>query len=44
MEHGSPKAARVYTTGLHMGRTPGEPADHITTTIVEWLKGQLAPG
>jgi pimeloyl-ACP methyl ester carboxylesterase len=43
MEHGSPKAARIYATGLHMGRTPGEPADHITTTIVEWLKGQLAP-
>jgi hypothetical protein len=24
-----------------MGRTPGEPSEHITTTIVEWLRGQL---
>jgi hypothetical protein len=24
-----------------MGRTPGEPSDHITTTIVEWLRRQL---
>ena len=42
MEHGSPKAARVYSDGHHMGRTPGQPADHITTTIVTWLKEQLA--
>jgi len=41
MEHGSPKSARVYANGHHMGRTPGEPSEHITTTIVEWLKGQL---
>jgi len=41
MEHGSPKAARVYADGHHMGRTPGQPSDHITTTIVEWLRGQL---
>jgi hypothetical protein len=25
-----------------MGRTPGQPADHITTTIVTWLKQQVA--
>jgi esterase FrsA len=41
LEHGSPKSARIYANGHHMGRTPGEPSDHITTTIVEWLRGQL---
>jgi dienelactone hydrolase len=41
MEHGSPKSARIYPNGAHMGRTPGEPSEHITTMIVEWLKGQL---
>jgi pimeloyl-ACP methyl ester carboxylesterase len=42
MEHGSPKSARIYANGHHMGRTPGEPSEHITATIVEWLRGQLA--
>jgi pimeloyl-ACP methyl ester carboxylesterase len=42
MEHGSPKSARVYPEGHHMGRTPGQPADEIATTIVTWLKDQLA--
>jgi len=41
MEHGSPKSARIYPNGHHMGRTPGEPSEHITTTIVAWLKSQL---
>ena len=41
MEHGSPKSARVYADGHHMGRTPGQPAEHITTTIVDWLREQL---
>jgi len=41
LEHGSPKSARVYTDGHHMGRTPGQPSDHITTTIVDWLHAQL---
>jgi esterase FrsA len=41
MEHGSPKSARIYPQGHHMGRTPGEPSEHITATIVEWLKAQL---
>lgn len=41
MEHGNPKTARIYADGGHMGRTPGEPAGHITATIVEWLRGQL---
>jgi esterase FrsA len=42
LEHGNPKSARIYPDGHHMGRTPGQPAEHITTTIVEWLKRQLA--
>jgi hypothetical protein len=42
MEHGNPKSARVYPDGHHMGRTPGQPAEHITATIVEWLREQLA--
>ena len=42
MEHGNPKSARVYPDGHHMGRTPAQPADHITTTIVTWLKQQVA--
>jgi esterase FrsA len=41
LEHGSPKSARIYPQGHHMGRTPGEPSEHITATIVEWLKTQL---
>jgi esterase FrsA len=41
MEHGSPKCARIYADGHHMGRTPGIPAEHITHTIVDWIKGQL---
>jgi len=41
MEHGAPKSARIYANGHHMGRTPGQPSEHITATIVEWLKGQL---
>lgn len=43
MEHGTPKCARVYADGHHMGRTPGQPAEHITHTIVDWLKGQFVP-
>jgi dienelactone hydrolase len=41
MEHGNPKSARVYADGHHMGRTPGQPSEHITATIVDWLKEQL---
>jgi esterase FrsA len=41
MEHGNPKSARIYAQGHHMGRTPGEPSEHITATIVEWLRRQL---
>jgi pimeloyl-ACP methyl ester carboxylesterase len=41
LEHGNPKSARIYPDGHHMGRTPGQPAEHITHTIVEWLRQQL---
>ena len=41
MEHGSPKEARIYPQGHHMGRTPGMPEDEIRNTIVGWLKDKL---
>jgi esterase FrsA len=41
MEHGNPKSARIYAQGHHMGRTPGELSEHITATIVAWLRTQL---
>ena len=41
MEHGSPKSARVYPEGHHMGRTPGIPYEDILAMIVEWLREQL---
>ncbi len=42
MEHGSPKEARIYPQGRHMGRSPGMPEDEIRTMIVTWLKEKLA--
>ena len=42
LEHGSPKEARIYPQGHHMGRTPGMPEDEIRNTIVGWLKDKLA--
>ncbi len=41
LEHGSPKEARVYPEGRHMGRTPGMPEERIWATIAAWLKGKL---
>jgi hypothetical protein len=41
MEHGSPKEARIYPQGRHMGRTPGMPEDEIPDMIVGWLKDKL---
>lgn len=38
LEHGSPKSARVYPEGRHMGRTPGMPEEEIWTTIALWLE------
>jgi len=43
MEHGSPKSARIYPQGHHMGRTPGIAYDDILKGIVDWLKEQLSP-
>jgi len=42
MEHGSPKEARIYPQGRHMGRSPGMGEDEIRTMIVTWLKEKLA--
>jgi dienelactone hydrolase len=42
MEHGTPKEARIYPDGYHMGRTPGMPGDEITRMIAEWLRVKLA--
>ena len=42
MEHGTPKEARIYPEGFHMGRTPGMPGDEITKMIAEWLREKLA--
>jgi pimeloyl-ACP methyl ester carboxylesterase len=42
MEHGNPKSARIYADGHHMGRTPGQPEEHLTHTSVDWLKERLA--
>lgn len=41
MEHGSPKEARIYPQGRHMGRTPGMPEDEIPNMIAAWLKDRL---
>jgi pimeloyl-ACP methyl ester carboxylesterase len=42
MEHGTPKEARIYPDGFHMGRTPGRPAEEITQMIADWLRDKLA--
>jgi esterase FrsA len=41
MEHGSPKEARIYPQGRHMGRSPGQSEDEIPTTITNWLKDKV---
>lgn len=41
MEHGSPKCAKVYPQGSHMGRTPGMSEDEIVNSIAGWLKERL---
>ncbi|MCC7486082.1 MAG: prolyl oligopeptidase family serine peptidase [Burkholderiales bacterium] len=43
MEHGSPKAARVYPRGIHMGRGSGVTDEDIWRMIIDWLKGFLSP-
>ena len=42
MEHGSPKEARIYPQGGHMGATPGVNPDVIATVIIDWLKLRLS--
>ncbi len=41
MEHGSPKEARIYPKGGHMGRSPGMSEAEIPTMISAWLKQRL---
>lgn len=42
MEHGTPKEARIYAKGRHMGREPGQDENEIPTMITAWLKARLA--
>ena len=42
MEHGTPKEARIYPQGRHMGRTPGMAEDEIPNMIAGWLKEKLS--
>ncbi len=42
MEHGSPKEARVYPQGIHMGRGGGVTDEDIWQMIVDWLKLRLS--
>jgi esterase FrsA len=41
MEHGSPKEARIYPQGRHMGRSPGQSENEIPAMITSWLKDKL---
>lgn len=41
LEHGVPKAARVYPDGGHMGRTPGMKERVIAELIAQWLRDKL---
>jgi len=40
-EHGSPKSARVYPEGGHMGRTPGMKERVIAELIAQWLQDTM---
>lgn len=42
MEHGSPKEARIYPKGGHMGRSPDVKDEEIATMITNWLKLKLS--
>ena len=42
MEHGSPKTARIFPKGYHMGRTAGLDENVIPNMIIGWLKERLA--
>jgi len=42
MEHGSPKEARIYPKGGHMGRSAEVKDEEIATMITNWLKLRLS--
>ena len=42
LEHGSPKEARIYPKGVHMGRGGGTTDEEIWHLIVNWLKSRVA--
>jgi esterase FrsA len=42
LEHGSPKEARIYPKGAHMGRGGGVTDEEIWQTIVGWLKLRMS--
>jgi pimeloyl-ACP methyl ester carboxylesterase len=42
LEHGTPKEARIYPQGGHMGRGGGVKDEEIRNLIVEWLKLRLS--
>lgn len=42
LEHGTPKTARVYPDGGHMGRTPGMKESAIAELIAQWLAARLS--
>jgi esterase FrsA len=41
MEHGSPKEARIFADGGHMGRVPGQKNDEALRVATTWLKRKL---
>ena len=41
MEHGSPKEARIFADGGHMGRVPGQKNDEALKVATNWLKRRL---
>jgi esterase FrsA len=41
MEHGSPKDARIFADGGHMGRVPGQKNDEALKVATNWLKRRL---
>jgi esterase FrsA len=43
LEHGSPKTARIYPEGGHMGAMRGANPDIVASMIIDWMKERLAP-
>jgi hypothetical protein len=42
LEHGSPKTARIYPEGGHMGAMRGVNPDIMASMIIDWMKERLA--